>query len=92
MGHWVTGYSNGKELAKVMSCFPSVQCPVFLTNLEGKVGKVGKVGRVGKEGKVGKEGRLREKQLPILYQILQQSNKNGEKINEQFCCGNLEKA
>jgi hypothetical protein len=29
--------------------------------------------------------------LPILYQILQQSNKNGEKINEQFCCGNLEK-
>jgi len=27
------------------------QCPVFLTNLEGKVGKV---------GKVGKEGRLRE--------------------------------
>ena len=46
------------------------QCPKFLTNLEGKVGKV---------GKVGKEGRLREKQLPILYQILQQSNKNGEK-------------
>jgi hypothetical protein len=35
----------------------SVQCPVFLTNLEGKVGKVG---RVGKVGKVGKEGRLRE--------------------------------
>ncbi len=31
-----------------------VQCPVFLTNLEGKVGKVGRV------GKVGKEGRLRE--------------------------------
>ncbi len=29
----------------------SNQCPVFLTNLEGKVGKV---------GKVGKEGRLRE--------------------------------
>ncbi len=56
---------------------------MFLTNLEGKVGKV---------GKVGKEGRLREKQLPILYQILQQSNKNGEKINEPFCCGNLEKA
>ena len=78
----------------------NVQCPVFLTNLEGKVGKVckvgkvGKVGRVGKVGKVGKvgtEGRLREKQLTILYQILQQSNKNGEKINEQFCCGNLEK-
>ncbi len=75
--------------------------PGFLTNLEGKVGKVGKVGkigkvgkvgRVGKVGKVGKEGRLREKQLPILYQILQQSNKNGEKINEKFCCGNLEKA
>ncbi len=22
--------------------------------------------------------------MPILYQILQQSNKNGEKINEQF--------
>ncbi len=71
---------------------------MFLTNLEGKVGKVGKVGMVGKVGKVGrvgkvgKEGRLREKQLPILYQILQQSNKNGEKINEQFCCGNLEKA
>ncbi len=36
------------------------QCPVFLTNLEGKVGKVGKVGRVGKVGNVGKEGRLRE--------------------------------
>jgi hypothetical protein len=74
-----------------------LQCPVFLTNLGGKVGKVGnvgKVGRVGKVGKVGKEGkdgRLRESQLPILYQILQQSNKNGEKINEQFCCGNLEK-
>jgi hypothetical protein len=30
------------------------QCPVFLTNLEGKVGKVGKVGRVGKVGKVGR--------------------------------------
>jgi hypothetical protein len=69
-----------------------VLCPVFLTNLEGKVGKVSKVGRVGKVGKVGKEGRLREQQLPILYQILQQSNKNGDKINEQFCCGNLEKA
>jgi hypothetical protein len=27
----------------------------------------------------GMEGRLREKQLPILYQILQQSNKNGER-------------
>ncbi len=40
--------------------FAPVQCPVFLTNLEGKVGKVGKVGRVGKVGKVGKEGRLRE--------------------------------
>ncbi len=39
---------------------PPDQCPVFLTNLEGKVGKVGKVGRVGKVGKVGKEGRLRE--------------------------------
>jgi hypothetical protein len=71
---------------------------VFLTNLEGKVGKVGKVvkvgkvGRVGKVSKVGKEGRLREKQLPILYQILQHSNKNGEKIYEQFCCENLEKA
>ncbi len=37
-----------------------VQCPVFLTNLEGKVGKVGKVGRVGKVGKVGMKGRLRE--------------------------------
>jgi hypothetical protein len=47
------------------------------------------VGKVGRVGKVGKEGRLREKQLPILYQILQQSNKNGEKINEQFCCGNF---
>ncbi len=47
-------------------------CPVFLTNLKGKVdkvgkvgkvgkiGKVGKVGRVGKVGKEGKEGRLRE--------------------------------
>ena len=44
---------------------------MFLINLEGKVGKVGRVGRVGK---VGKEGRLREKQLTILYQILQQSN------------------
>jgi hypothetical protein len=29
--------------------------------------------------------------LPTLYQILQQSNKNGEKRNEQLCCGNLEK-
>jgi hypothetical protein len=29
--------------------------------------------------------------LPTLYQILQQSNKNGEKINEQFCCGNWKK-
>ncbi len=47
----------------------SNQCPVFLTNLEGKVGKVGKVGEVGKVGRVGKvgkvgnegkEGRLRE--------------------------------
>ncbi len=65
---------------------------MFLTNLEGKVGKVGKVGRVGKVGKVGKEGRLREKQLPILHQILQLSNKNGEKINEQFSWENLEKA
>jgi hypothetical protein len=54
-------------------------CPVFLTNLEGKVGRVGKV------GKVGKEGRLREKQLLILCQILQQSHKNGEKTR------NLEK-
>jgi hypothetical protein len=78
--------------------YPGIlQCPVFLTNLEGKVGKVGKVGevgkvgRVGKVGKVGKEGRLREYQLPILYQILQKSNKNGEKRNEQFCWGNLEK-
>jgi hypothetical protein len=26
-----------------------------------------------------------------LYQILQQFNKNGEKVNEQFCCGSLEK-
>jgi hypothetical protein len=25
------------------------------------------------------------------YQILQQTNKNGEKINEHFCCENLEK-
>jgi hypothetical protein len=29
--------------------------------------------------------------LPALYQILQQYNKNGEKINKQFYCGNLEK-
>ncbi len=48
------------------------QCPVFLTNLEGKVGKVdevgkvskvskvGRVGKVGKVGKEGKEGRLLE--------------------------------
>ncbi len=42
------------------------------------------VGRVGKVGKEGKEGRLREQQLPTLYQILQQSNKNCEKINEQL--------
>ncbi len=40
---------------------------LLLTNLEGKVGRVGLVGQVGKEVK---EGRLREKQLPILYQIL----------------------
>jgi hypothetical protein len=64
---------------------------VFVTNLEGKVGKIGRVGKVGKLSKEGNEGRLREQQLPILYQILQQSNKNGEKISEQFCCGNLEK-
>ncbi len=32
--------------------------------------KFGRYGKVGKVGKVGKEGRLREKQLPILYQIL----------------------
>jgi hypothetical protein len=41
----------------------------------GKVGKVGRVGKVGKVGKETKEGRLREKQLPILCQILQQSKK-----------------
>jgi hypothetical protein len=50
-------------------CPVRVQCPVFLTNLGGKVGKVGKVGRVGRVGRVGKvgkvgkegkEGRLRE--------------------------------
>jgi hypothetical protein len=56
-----------------------------------KVGKVGKVGKGGKVGKKGKEGRLREWRLPTPYQILQQSNKNGEKINEQFCCGRLKK-
>jgi hypothetical protein len=50
----------------------------------GEVGKVGKVGRVGKVGKVGKEGRLRELRLPILYQILQQSNKNGEEEINNF--------
>ncbi len=55
-----------------------------------KVGKVGKVGEVGKVGKEGKEDRLRELRLPTLYQILQRSNKKGEKINEQFCCGSLE--
>jgi hypothetical protein len=48
----------------------------------GKVGKVGKVGMVGKAGKMGKEGRLREELFPTLNQILQQSNKNGEKIKE----------
>ncbi len=47
----------------------------------GKVSKVGKVGRVGKVCKVGKEGRLREYRMPTLYQILQQTNKNGERIN-----------
>ena len=57
----------------------------------GKVGKVGKVGRVGKVGKVGKEGRLREQPFPTPCQILQQSNKNGKKIHEQFCCESLEK-
>jgi hypothetical protein len=55
-----------------------------------KVGKVGKVGEVGKVGKEDKEDRLRELQLPTLYQILQQSNKKGEKRNEQFCCESLE--
>jgi hypothetical protein len=35
-------------------------------------------------GKEGKEDRLRELRLPTLYQILQQSNKKGEKINENF--------
>ncbi len=58
----------------------------------GKAGKVGKVDRVGKVGKVGKEGRLREYRLPTLYQILQQSYKNGERINKQFYCGYFEKS
>ena len=49
------------------------------------------VGRVGKVGKVGKEGRLRESPFPTPCQILQQSNKNGKKIHEQFCCESLEK-
>ena len=34
-------------------------------------------------GKVGKGGRLREYRLPTLYQILQQSNKNGEIIQDE---------
>ncbi len=52
------GVYRCRGIASVVSTF-RVQCPVFLTNLEGKVGKVGKVGRVvrvGKVGKVGKEG------------------------------------
>jgi hypothetical protein len=40
------------------------------------------VGKAGKIGKEGKEDRLREELFPTLNQILQQSNKNGEKINE----------
>ncbi len=36
--------------AKIAFFKVHVQCPVFLTNLEGKVGKVGKVGRVGRVG------------------------------------------
>ncbi len=32
--------------------------PVFLTNLEGKVGKVSRVGKIGRVGKVGKEGTI----------------------------------
>ncbi len=39
---------------------------------------MGKVVKVGKVGKEGKEGRLLEYRLPT--QVLQQSNKNGEKI------------
>ncbi len=61
-----------------------------LTLLQGKVGRVGNLGKVGKVGKAGKEDRLRELRLPTLYQILQQSNKKGEKRNKQFCCGSLE--
>ena len=37
------------------------------------------VGKVDKVVMVGKEVRLREQRLPTLYQILQQSNKNGVK-------------
>jgi hypothetical protein len=60
-------------------------CPtqIWKVGKIGKVGKVGKFGMVGKAGKIGKEGRLREELFPTLNQILQQSNKNGEKINEK---------
>ncbi len=34
---------------------------------------------------------LHSLRFPTLYQILQQSNENYEIINEQFCCGSLEK-
>ncbi len=47
-------------MSRLADQYTGLQCPVFLTNLEGKVGKVGKVGRIGKVGKVGKVGRLRE--------------------------------
>ncbi len=54
------------------------QCPVFSTNLEGKVGKVGKVGNVGKVGRVGKVGKVGKegstgstgRQLPPLSSVL----------------------
>jgi hypothetical protein len=77
-------------------CLTSAQCfkKIWKVGKVGKVGGVGKVGKVGKLGRVGKEGkegRLQEKRTPTLSKILQQSNKNGEKIYEQFCCGNLEK-
>ncbi len=48
----ISGNDCEEEGGRGVSKLYSVQCPVFLTNLEGKVGKVDKVGKVGKEGRL----------------------------------------
>ena len=66
-------------LCRDTTVFDCEMCTVCSVRCFNQIWKVGKV------GKVGKEDRLRELHLPTLYQILQQSNKKGEKINDQFC-------